>query len=566
MPAAFSTLQQFVNAIAAAFYNAGGRHAVICPGSRNAPLTVAFSRHPGITCYSIPDERSAGFMALGVAQQTQQPAAVICTSGTAVLNLYPAICEAYYQQIPVVAITADRPPELIDQWDGQAIHQQQIFEKHILDQYSLPVFNEDPDPQGTILRITSLIISSGQQQMPVHINIPFREPFYPGPDEEYSYPQSAWPDEEGTLLPAHVSSFDTSDMGLLYDAAQKSRKVMLVLGSGTCHRTETTALSRFVEKYTPVVLADVLANDGKADKITSYDVLLRNTSLHKELAPELLITMGGPVVSKSLKTFLKSNKPRLHFHVQRTGHVGDPFQTLTHVLRQTPEKVFALWPGSSETYRVYRDVWEKHTLALHTAERMRIAATEPLTQLLAVQKILQALPSRSMLQLSSSMPVRYATILGVRADYKTFCNRGTSGIDGSSSTAVGASWCFNGITTLVTGDIAFFYDINAFWHAHLHNRLRVIVLNNKGGGIFRLIDGPSALKELDPYFETPHQRSAARVAMDFGFDYFTASDTASLEEVLSHFFSGKNRHALLEINTNPDTDTRVYKAFIGATQ
>ena len=537
---------------------------MICPGSRNAPLTVAFSRHPGITCYSIPDERSAAFIALGLAQYNRLPAAVICTSGTAVLNLYPAICEAYYQQVPLVAITADRPPELIDQWDGQAIHQVNIFEKHILNQISMPLFDNEAALHGALQEVDHLIISSHQQQMPVHINVPFREPFYPVADESYEYAQDAIEYTEGGLMPEHQSPFDTDDTAVMHKALLTNPKTLVLLGSGAANNDLGSGFMEFIAQYKPVVIADVLSNDSVKGKMSGYDILLRNTSHHEALKPGLLISIGGAVVSKSLKIFLRNNKPALHIHIQRIGKVGNPFQTLTHVLRCSPEQAFASLPAISNFDESYGNKWRTLDTALNSRQKAEQAGKDGLSQLYAMQRILNVIPSQSMLHLSSSMPVRYATLFGVPQEVKVYCNRGTSGIDGSSSTAVGASLNYSGITTLITGDIAFFYDINAFWHKHLHNRLRIILLNNRGGGIFRLIDGPASLKELNPYFETRHERSAEQCAADFGFEYHAVRDVTSFHSALDDFFAEKQGPALLEIVTDMEADERIYKAFLNA--
>jgi len=271
MTGEITSVQEHLNTIAAIFYRLGGRYAVICPGSRNAPVISAFAHHKGIECISIADERSAGFTGLGIAQQTKKPVAIICTSGTAVLNFYPAICEAFYQGIPLIAITADRPAELIDQWDGQAIRQKEIFRNHILDEVNI-------DTNGsffeTEFRISFSISISIQQSLPVHINIPLREPFYPSPQQKYHYETKEIPIQHGELLPFHRSALDTTETGKLIQLISRSSKTIVLIGANNYTGALMKEIHEAKKKSGFVLITDILSNYEEDDMVNGYDLIL----------------------------------------------------------------------------------------------------------------------------------------------------------------------------------------------------------------------------------------------------------------------------------------------------
>ena len=502
----------------------GGDTAIICPGSRDVPLIVAFSRHPQINCIPVVDERSAGFIALGIAQQSDKPVAIICTSGTAALNFYPAICEAFYQKIPLLVITADRPPELIDQWDGQAIRQEGVFQNHILKQITIPHLLQE-NTMGMIKAMVADIISLGvQQSLPVHINVPFREPFYPSENESYEYEVTPISHPIAQVLPEHYSTFDSSDIASILSVIE-----------GLFHQ-----------------------NNALKVLLQNYDFIIDAKNNRSDLAPDLIISIGGPMLSKNLKQFLRNNPPRMHVHVQTIGHVGNPFGSLTSILRCEPEMFFNALLERNFSSDAYKNAWESANLHYNISNKITAL---PYCELKAASHIFNALPLNSHLQLSNSMPVRYGLIFGVHQSIQVNANRGTSGIDGCSSTAVGAATTFIGSTTLITGDLAFFYDSNAFWNSISLKQFRIVVFNNGGGGIFRIIDGPSKLIELDLLIEQAHQRNTKHIASDFNLQYYSARKEEELIECLNTFFDDAPQTKILEVFTNSENNAKIYHQF-----
>ena len=543
----------------------GMEKVVISPGSRSAVLTLAFARHPRIKTFVIPDERSAGFIALGLAQSSNKPVAVICTSGTAVANLYPAIIETFYRHIPLIVLTADRPPEWIDQQDGQTIRQQNIYQNHILGSYQLPVSFKDPDDHWHVGRLVNeaILRATGEVQGPVHINIPFREPFYPLASESFSYSKSLRIVQHQTFQRT-AESHQTDQ--LIHELNSYSR-ILIVAGQGQWSSSLTDTLEFIQIKHQWVLTGDIISNVHPVGGVfQKHDMILMNKERKENLAPDLLLTFGQSVLSKSLKGFLQNAEMKAHWHIGVDTGVVDTFKSLTRKIILEPEQFFnsvlAGHPNENEEQYSYQKTWmmaeneakEKLSDFLHETGDGEFSATS---------KIMAALPDDCHLHLANSMPVRYANYLGLENKSKimVWANRGTSGIDGCTSTAVGHALNSSKLQVLLTGDVAFFYDRNALWHNDIPQNLRIIILNNHGGGIFRLIDGPKQLDELETYFETHQKLNAENTAKDFGLKYFFTRSVVELPDLLDAFFSSDTGAAILEIETEPMVNQQVFEAF-----
>lgn len=518
----------------------GITHVVLSPGSRNAPLTVSFARHPEIKKYIVPDERSAAFIALGIAQQTNEPVALCCTSGTALLNYAPAIAEAYYRQIPLVVLSADRPEVLIDQRDGQTIRQFEALKNHVKHSYQLPDVNlTNETAQYESILIEAIQYARKLPKGPVHINIPFSEPFYPTPDQQLSF----------ELI--DIEKKQTSNEADEIPDLSRYKKILILIGQQDQDESLDKELTAIQESI-PIISSPISnVNYG----IQYADGFVQDQD---NLQPDVLITSGLSVLSKKLKQYLRKHSPQLHFHFDPSGVEVDTFQTKPRLIRrklseslsqlpydQTDLSYLQAWRGFSEQYKAVSDQF------IHECEysETKIAAL-----------ILNSLPWQSSLHLSNSMPVRYADLFAVPAGVKVYANRGTSGIDGCTSTAVGTALVSDQLQVLLTGDLAFLYDRNAFFHNYKVPNLRIIVLNNQGGGIFRLIEGPSGLEELEDYFETRHNRTAEYICAENGLAYQTARNQEELHERLASFYEPSETCKVLEVFTDPSTNQRVYKA------
>ncbi len=530
---------------------------IISPGSRNAPLIRTFTSLEGFRCLSMPDERSAAHFALGVALRTGRPAAVVSTSGTAALNYAPAVAEAYYQEVPLLILTADRPAEWIDKGDGQAIRQENIYAPFIRKSFRFPQHILTHDDLNGVIALSNEAFDSMLTPVPgpVHINFPFPEPLYDfTPDVETPFRitrvASPSPLPDGEVLAGLIREWQTAGSRLLVsglmspDPELEEILEVLLQDPATVLLTETTS-NLHVSRSIPGI-------DKVVSTITGEEA--------EVFRPELLITFGGHIVSKMIKRFLRDHPPRHHWHISPAGQALDTFHALTRrvsarpaALLQRLAQTVAASPGTS-----FRHVW--HSRDRRSEERhRRFLRDAPYSDLTVFDEIFRALPESSSVHLANSTPVRYSQLYRMEKRYRFFSNRGVSGIDGCVSTAAGAALDAREDNYLLTGDIAFFYDRNGLWHRHLSPRLKIILINNGGGGIFRFLDGPESTGHLE-MFETPHDLTARHTATLHGLHYLEAHDPASLKENLARLVR-KEGPALLEIRTPREKNSQVLKAY-----
>jgi 2-succinyl-5-enolpyruvyl-6-hydroxy-3-cyclohexene-1-carboxylate synthase len=519
---------------------------VISPGSRNAPLVIEFTRDAAFRCLVVPDERSAAFVALGMAQQSGLPTAVICTSGTAPLNYSPALAEAYYQRIPLVAITADRPAEWIGQADGQAINQHEVFKNFVRRSVTLPQEPSDASDFWYLQRIVSetLDIAMGTVKGPVHLNVPLREPLYKQESAE----------EPVLNLPSSLPVQSVLHQDMIEKLAcewNSCTRKMVICGGLAPSNPVQELLARFVADPSLIILTESTSNLTLDPSIDCIDRVLAAISKdeEKDFTPDLLITLGGPVVSKKIKALIRRYKPVHHWHIDPDELHIDTYQSLTYHIPLEPDAFLNQLAGKiNPSASTFRDRWlEKDNIA-ETAHQAYVQDLK-WSDMKVFEIILKQMPEGSDMQMGNSTPVRYVQLYKPFKHLNYFGNRGTSGIDGCVSTAVGAAISTGNLTTLVVGDMAFFYDSNGLWHHHVPSNLRIILINNGGGGIFRIIEGPSSLPELEEYFETRQQFTAQHIAATFGLDYSSCSSFNKLEERLSLLYVQSAKASLLEIFT-----------------
>ena len=542
--------------------------AVVCPGSRCAPLTIAFSRHDKITTRTFSDERSAGFIALGIAQQSGNPVVLVCTSGSAAYNFAPAVAEAFFAQTPLLIFTADRPTEWIAQHDGQTIYQEGLFGKHVKKSYQLPQTYTHLDEQWAVNRMVNEAINLAMQEPkgPVHINAPFREPFYPEPKEKISF------SKEVRIVDEVLNSFTMSaeQVEALRREWMKFNKILIVAGQHEYDNSLLASLQAFTQSQSAAVVGDIISNIKSIESVIRHtDVFLAHApdDVKKSLRPDLLITFGKSVISKSLKLFLRKYTPKAHWHIQPAGTVADPFQSITKVINVRPAAFFEALQASEKTkvfekqkQNNYQKLWEAEE---HRAERSLkdFFSKEAFGELELVHEVIRQLPPLGNLHLANSMSVRYANLVGLtdpKKNINVFSNRGTSGIDGCTSTAVGHSLINELPNFLITGDLAFFYDRNAFWHTYNLPNLRIVLLNNHGGIIFKMIDGPGTLPEADEFFVTKQNLNGKKLCEEFDFDYLKLDNKRKIKNTLKDFFDFDGRTKILELETGIDHNKAIF--------
>ncbi|MBK9175553.1 MAG: 2-succinyl-5-enolpyruvyl-6-hydroxy-3-cyclohexene-1-carboxylic-acid synthase [Flavobacteriales bacterium] len=535
----------------------GIRHAVISPGSRSAPLVIAFSRQEGMQCLSVIDERSAAFFALGMAQQLHAPVALICTSGSAVLNYGPAIAEAFYQRIPLLVITADRPEEWVDQGEGQAIRQQGVLTLHMKKSVQLPRLTDDDLVRWHGGRLINEAIDATLLPVPgpVHVNAPFAEPLYNTSESVGGTRAIAQVMTESFILPEHAR--------WLIGQLNSCRKVMVLAGQGTWSDGLKKQLAQLAALPQVTVLTEATSNLDDPSFISCIDRAIEGVNERNEtdLKPDLLITFGGAIVSKRIKGLLRTWRPAQHWNVDIGQRHYDTYQSLSHDIAVSPEVFFSQLAGHAKgNESIYREAWRMVDQRIRVKHEAIVKETT-FCDLTVFDQILRAIPQGSDVHLANSTPTRYAQLFDRKTGLRWFSNRGTSGIDGCTSTAVGSAFASPRPTTLISGDTAFLYDSNAFWNAHLSPLLRVIVIDNGGGNIFRYIEGPDRNPELLKWFEAPHGRDALALAKSYGLPWREANDANSLNEALEWLYDEHSKPAVLVVRTEAKVSPKVLRAY-----
>ena len=552
---------------------------VISPGSRNAPLTISFLADPFFDCYSIVDERAAGFFALGMAQRSQEPTALVCTSGSALLNYYPAVSEAYYSGIPLIVISADRPTYLIDKGYGQTIRQEGVYGKNVV--FSAPLIQDASHAserynrfmpkalqwsQEAVSKKNHALLATAFNQLkatnkPIHLNTPFEEPLY----------QEA-PLLEGALVPKstveNVAITDSETVNkTLSDPELKAewegaKRIMVIVG--VLYPNAPDYLSNELVQWLSrdprvLVFTETTSNVHHPEFIDSIDNIIAPMETHLDaqaigaaLSPDLLVTIGGAVVSKKIKNFLNQYTPKLHWQIQNEI-VVNPFFTNFTCFRPTADAFFSPVLHNLISLEIPTiDTPKKRALRYKNIYKAHIETYTdscPFSDFYAFYHLLKAIPNKSVLHLANSATIRYAQLFSVKSSVAVYCNRGTSGIDGSTATAIGASVASQVQTTLVTGDLGFFYDSNGLWNKYIPKDFKIILINNQGGGIFRVLPGKTDSEHFRTYFETVHDLSAKSLCTLHGLEYYSAHNKESLSSELSAFFQRNNGPSLLEIKT-----------------
>ena len=544
-----------VSLLASLFAKKGLSDIIISPGSRNAPIVIAFADKPGINALTIVDERSAGFFALGMAQQLGKAVAVACTSGSAALNYAPAIAEAYYQKIPLLVLTADRPPELIERGYGQIIRQKEVYKNYIKASFELPVDIEDDLTFKETEQIINEAINLTQypEPGPVHINIPFREPLYGASVDQVETEAFSYRMNHLELAPV---------VNELSDTCRKYDKIMIIAGQQPGDAALNNILSAIVTRNV-VLLSETTSNLHDDRFIDCIDNIIATIEADAALnfQPDLLLTFGGQVVSKMVKKFLRDYPPAEHWHISPSGEPMDTYFRLKRTVTAKPKQVFSkLLEVLPEKSSVYFNTWRQRKELL-VQRKNNYLRTIPYSDLQVFDFLLNHLPDHTNLHLGNSTPVRYSQLFGSNQKFSYFSNRGVSGIDGQVSTTAGNAYPNDDLHVLITGDLGFLYDSNALMNHYLKPNFKIIVINNAGGGIFRFIDGPEQSGHLETFFEAKHDWKAEKIAEAFRLNYYKAENMDQLVVSFADFINDQKAPAVLEIFTPNKKNAEILKAY-----
>lgn len=540
--------------LAQIFIQEGIKDIVISPGSRNAPMMLTFPEYKEFKIYSIIDERSAGFFALGLAQKNRRPVVLNCTSGSALLNYAPAIAEAYYQQIPLIVLSADRPGHLIDQGDGQAIQQQNVYHNYIRKSVHLPenIENKKESEIYQSLVFQALEACSAAVSGPVHINVPLDEPLYGLKKKE---PLSLIKYKSNHKAPL----LTTDKISALKSIWYKSEKKLIIVGQ---HLPDDQVLQLLTEMATQdtVVLTETTSNMFSKYFVSHIDQVLTQINGQNEdmFYPDIVISLGGPIVSKKIKAWLRNGKDYQHWHISLDDRAPNTFFHLQEHIQSEESEVLKWLQNKNTSVSKYTQDWKKIVKQARRLHKLFIQQL-PYSDLMVFSELQKAIPKGIQLHFANSTPIRYSQFFDFSKAHTIDSNRGVSGIDGSVSTALGQSLASKAQTLLVTGDLSFFYDNNALWNKYIPNGFKILLINNGGGGIFRFIDGPLKSGKID-LFETPHTRFARSWVHEAEMEYRICIEDFELTESI-HELLNSSHSQLLEVFTPREINDQVLKDY-----
>lgn len=512
-------------------------HIVISPGSRNMPLATSFANHPKFHCHPVTDERSAGFFAIGLSLSLQQTVAVCVTSGSALLNLASSVSEAFYQQIPLLVISADRPLAWIGQMDGQTLPQTGVFGSLIKKEVSLPEPTNETDEWFCNRLINEAILElTHHTKGPVHINVPITEPFFDCSVKELPKERVIRRDEPYS------------------DKWNNTRKVLFIVGQQTKQEAEKVQ-SLLVDLNCPVFCEHLSNLAPHSNLISNADIIL-NEGVSNDYEPDLVIYFGGHIVSKRIKKWIRKIKPKECWRIDLSGDCSDTFQCLNNII-ELPTEAFL---SSLEPKKLDNDF-----LSLWKSKEQKVPQSpidfNNYSALYVIKQVIKGLPGHSALILSNSSAVRYAQLFPIKAkDVIVSCNRGINGIDGSLSAAVGFANaqptrdCF-----LLIGDLSFFYDMNGLWNTHLPSNLKIILINNGGGEIFRVLPGLEKTETTETFVMASHQTEAKGWVESVDACYYCAKEKESADHCIVQLFAKSSKTTVTEFFTDSSVDVTEYK-------
>ncbi|MGV3613164.1 MAG: 2-succinyl-5-enolpyruvyl-6-hydroxy-3-cyclohexene-1-carboxylic-acid synthase [Fluviicola sp.] len=542
----------------------GVTHVVISPGSRNAPLSIAFDEDPHFRVFVVPDERVAAFYAHGMAQKLNKPVVITCTSGSAPLNYYPAIAEAFYQETPLIVISADRPLEWVDQGDGQTIRQERVFDQMVLKSAQLNEIHSDNQRWYFERNLSEALQAAiGSRKGPVHLNVPFSEPLYETTTDIHIL-------KNWVELAETESALSKNSKAKLETLWNNSEKRLIIVGQHQKDSDLQEILEKLALDGSTAVLVEHTSNMYSPYFVSNLDRTLNiiPESELKNFHPDCIITIGGAIISKKIKVFLRQSKaPVIRFGVDF------PFMDTYQNLRFTAPipalkglETILEFVQKNPHKSQFGFAWKKVD-QFGSDDQKQICEAQPWSDLKAMEFVMDVIPDYCNLHISNSSLIRYALLFDPIRTVTYWCNRGTSGIDGSSSTAVGAAIVSpNEAHVLVTGDLSFFYDSNAWWSKYLPSNLRIVLVNNGGGDIFNIIPGPKSTNQWKKIFVAEQELDAKDIAATYGMDYFLAGSQSDLDQQLEAFFgeSINGKPKLLEVNTMKEANSTILENYFKA--
>lgn len=539
------------------------KNIVISAGTRHTPFVYSVEHDSFFTTYSVVDERSASFFAIGLIEKLREPVAIVCTSGTASANYVSAANEAFYQQLPLLILTADRNHYYMFQQEEQMIPQEGLYSQVAKKVVTLNHVRDEKDFWYTsrICNEALLELTQGQPG-PVHINFIV--------ENDYPISQGIVKFEAKELPPVKKINRLTLESSLNewknWVQKLKSSRVLIIYGQhGVLTKDEQETIDKFAERYNCVFSKDLIANLHQKYAVPTYALCKMLSSENmKKLTPDVVITMNGNTIS-DIKSRLEPYKGSFeHWHVSSNGEVSDPFKCLPNVVATSPMKFFEMFAelGEGEANHSYFSEWEEHYNKIGVKGNLN---DEPVnySSMYITQQYLKRIPENALLHLANSNTIRLSNCFQVPDSVEVYDNRGTHGIDGSMSSFIGQAYKKDGMAFLLIGDLSFFYDMNALWNQYVHSNIRIVVCNNEGGAIFYSYPGTHNVPTLGDHIAAVHHNSVEMWAKDRGFTYLSCRNKEEADKAFAELFkSESDKPIILEAFTNKEDDVKCINSIL----
>lgn len=527
-------------------------HCVLSAGSRNVPFVHSVEEDSFFKCYSVVDERSAGYFALGLSQELKEPVVISCTASTASCNYWPPVAEAFYQGVPIVVLTSDRDPAMLGQWEDQMIDQVGMFDRHVRKSVNLPIINNHDDEIHCQRLVNEALLELDHHGTgPVHINIPMK-----------SYNMSFNIRELPPVT--KIDRLCLDDSRTLWDdkikKLKKAKRILVACGQKSCVSDKLKdELEKFFHKYNSAVIVEHMSNlsfDGAMNTLVCMDTTFSTNKKFKELMPDIVISFGGNIFS-GIKEWLRKYAGEFeHWLIQEDGRVVDLFKSITTIFECRPEYFFAQCNEDCENINdgVYHNLLTEYKNSV-------VIPRFPFSHVYAIKEVVEKIPTNSILHLSINNSIRIANFFELRSDITTYANIGTFGIDGCMSSFFGQAAATDKQSYLVIGDLAFFYDMNSLRLRHIGKNVHILLINNQGGSEF-YYNRTWRNESSDLHTTARHHTEAEGWVKSNNFIYLSAHDEESFQNNLVEFMrSDLDKPVFMEVFTEMKTDADVIHDF-----
>lgn len=531
----------------------GIKHCVLSAGSRNVPFVHSIEEDPYFKCYSVVDERSAGYFALGLAQELNEPVVISCTSSTATCNYWPPVAEAYYQGVPIVVLTSDRDPQMLGQWEDQMIDQVGMYDRHVRKSVNLPIINNSDDELYCQRLLNEALLELNHHGTgPVHINVPMKS-------YNNSFNVKKLPDVNKI---DRICIEDSEDKWLSkIEKLKNTQRILVTCGQNSYVSDELKkSIKEFFNSFNSAISVEYMSNIEFEEGLNlniGMDSRYVTPKKVKELLPDIVISFGGNIFSGIKEEFRKFKGSFEHWLIQEDGRVVDMYKSLTTIFECTPEYFFNYFVTRSHQSKNNKEYYELLKGYVDSVEFPEF----PYSHVYAIKEVVEKIPTDSILHLSINNSIRIANFFKLNPNIKTYANIGTHGIDGCLSSFLGQAAASNKESFLVIGDLAFFYDMNAMRLRHINNNVHILMINNEGGSEFyfnRMWKNDAS----DLHTTARHHTKAEGWVRQNNFRYLSAYDKESLEKALKEFMrTDLDKPVFLEVFTEMKNDSKVIYDF-----